>query len=211
MSCKNCIHRTMCKYTDDFLAAEKKLTETVASTVKELPFKPTAVLTFECTMFIDDNPTPVAKEKKEVVKRKRKTKAEVEKTETEPAKTSEKKTEEKEILKEETVKPEPVEEKKEETPAPTLEETFSEIEPVKDEKKKAHSVEIDNENKKRFLDMKVDEFLALTTPEDVKKELLDAGVKTAGDCYKPELTRGLSEKTIDCLNKALALFHMDKI
>lgn len=78
MNCKDCIHKPMCKYTEEFSNAEKKATDTLNEITKALPFKVTSSLAFDCTMYqgeVKEAPAPVAE--KAPVKRHRRTKAEI--------------------------------------------------------------------------------------------------------------------------------------
>lgn len=239
MNCKDCIHKPMCKYTEEFSNAEKKATDTLNEITKALPFKVTSSLAFDCTMYqgeVKEAPAPVAE--KAPVKRHRRTKAEIEaankvidekiaevkaksKKEAKPEETSEKKETKpaKEITSEEQSVKEAIEkfvdsnEKKvEEAPAPvpTPEETFSEIK-VEKEEKKTSSVEVDNEKKQNFLDLELEKILDAAVPTEVKKEIVNAKINLVRDCYNTELTKGLSREAIEWINKGLGLFNMDTI
>ena len=222
-SCKECIHKTMCKYTEDFTKVEKNLSEVTAAAVKELPFKTNLTFNFECGFYKAEN-EPVKEPEKAPVKRRRRTKAEIAEAKAKaiPSNDSADKTAETKTEKKNTEKPaeekDPVESTEEkvvevaaeEAPAPTPEEAFSELPEEKPEPAKEKSV-LDSEKKQNFLNLPIDELLFISTPENVKKEVTASNVKLIRDLYKPELTKGFSKEAIACLNKSLTTFHLDEI
>lgn len=210
MNCKDCIHKTMCKYTESFLTAEKKMNDDVKTAVKELPNGLiTATLSVECTMFAGEiSAEPVKEEVKvEKPKRHRRTKAEMEAEKTEPVK--------------EDVKAEVKEEKAEPTPEAVAEPVKEEVnaeEPVKDEKPEEVFTEIkeekksgnglDEESKKNLLAIGVEDFL-FNVEEDVLAEVKKNGFKTVKDFYNSDLRKNLSAKSLEAINRNLKDFRLD--
>lgn len=199
MNCKNCIHKPMCKYSEDFTNTDKKLNEITAEAVKDLPFKTELSITFNCSLFAENLPeVPFTETKKELVKRKRRTKAEIE---------ADKKSDTKESEPDLATEMNIPEEKKEE-PVATPEETFKEI---KEEKEKPVSVTKDADKKQELLDMDLKSMLDLNTPEDKVKAILSTGMKFVKDVYNPELVKKLDNESIEHINKNLKLFHLETI
>lgn len=204
MNCKNCIHKPMCKYSEDFTNTDKKLNEITAEAVKDLPFKTELSITFNCSLFAENLPeVPFTEIKKEPVKRKRRTKAEIEADKKSDAKAEPEKDSEPELANEMNIP----EEKKAE-PVATPEETFKEI---KEEKEKPVSVTKDTDKKQELLDMDLKSMLDLNTPEDKVKAILSTGMKLVKDVYNPELVKKLDNESIEHINKNLKLFHLETI
>lgn len=194
----------MCKYSEDFTNTDKKLNEITAEAVKDLPFKTELSITFNCSLFAENLPeVPFTETKKEPVKRKRRTKAEIEADKKTDSKTEPAKDSEPDLATEMNIP----EEKKEE-PVATPEETFKEI---KEEKEKPVSVTKDADKKQELLDMDLKSMLDLNTPEDKVKAILSTGMKLVKDVYNPELVKKLDSESIEHINKNLKLFHLETI
>lgn len=213
MNCKNCLKADVCKFSESFMAESNEIVNLLKEKAKNSPVKPITELKYDCSLFVDANPTPVA-EAKPVVKRKRRTKAEMESakatTETSEKKTStDAKAEKKEVVEEvkEEVKAEPTEEKSAEEIVEDEFMNFEEKKPDKKEEKKDNGKVRDNKEAMK-LDIETSHF-GNFTDEQIEK-IKSTGARTFYDlkAVKDEL----DPEIIEIYNNKLASsLHLDPL
>lgn len=206
MNCEKCLCKNVCKYTEEVVAAEKKIAGTINETVKGLPIKPSVEFSIVCPLIVSKE---IESEKEikpsaEPVKRKRRTKKEIEAEKAAKECQVEVPVREEETDLAEEMGLSDIEITKEE-PA-SLEETFTEIE----EEKETVSLK-KNPRESEILEMKLDDMLALNTSEEIRKEILEAGIVLVKDVYDRQKVSKLNTKSIEALNNNLKIFNLETI